>query len=448
MSASSDLIVALSTPPSSAALALLRMSGPGTHALAEKLCGNKLKIQRATYVSLLDAEGRVIDNGVATIWQKPRSYTGEEMLEVSCHGNMLIVDQLIRRCIELGARIARPGEFTQRAFLNGKMDLTQAEAVMDLISAQTDRALQAAQRIEQGELSRLLLIERDLLITLLAHLEAYIDFPEEDIEPQVGASFIQEMAQILSRLEALRQTASEGKRLREGVRVVLAGKPNAGKSSLLNALLKKERAIVSSRPGTTRDTIEEAILLEGILVRLIDTAGLRASEDEVERLGIARTEEAIAEADLILELIDGAYVASNETLDSEPFSLPSHPPKIRCITKADLPHVASAQTTLLKISAHTQEGLNALKEAIVRALKLAESHGSQEVIVMNLRHQMLLERTQQALAAAYQLCTEKAPPELISIELQHTLHTLGEIVGQVTHEDMLDKLFHSFCIGK
>lgn len=437
-----DIIVALSTPPASAALALVRLSGAGVHELSEKLCKQKLVVRRATYTSLWNEKDEVIDDAVVTLWEKPHSYTGEDMLEISCHGNMLIVDQLISRSVELGARIAKPGEFTERAFLNGKMDLTQAEGVMDLISAQTERALYAARKIEQGELGRLLLKEREKLLHLLAHLEAYIDFPEEDIEPDVGEHFVEKLQEVRRKLQSLMDTSEEGRRLKEGVRIVIAGKPNAGKSSLLNALLKKERAIVSARPGTTRDTIEESIVLEGILVRLIDTAGIRESEDEIEKMGIERTLLATQEADLILELIDGTE------LEESLISLPQHMPKIRCITKSDLIPSSHAPTDGLKISSYTGEGLDTLKQMIAENLKLAEHHPSQDIIVTSLRHQTLLNQAIRGLESAASLCIQKSPPELTSIEVRDALNAIGEIVGQVTNEDMLDRLFSSFCIGK
>jgi tRNA modification GTPase len=412
----------------------------GSHAVLEKITKTTFTVQHAKHCNILNGE-KLIDDVVATTWKAPHSYTGEDMVEISCHGNMLIVEQIIQLWIHQGARHASPGEFTQRAFLNGKMDLTQAEAVIDLIHAQSERALHAARRVQEGILGKNLMEYREELLQLLAHLEAYIDFPEEDIEPEVGAMFVQKIEAIQTKIETLLKSSEESKKIHEGMRVALVGIPNAGKSSLLNALLQEERAIVSDIPGTTRDTIEESIFLEGIKVRLIDTAGVRENPESIEKLGIERTHQAIEHADLVLLLIDG-------TSETDPFEvhLPDNKPVIHCITKSDLPKKYKGPG--LPVSALKKTGLEELKQEIIKKLNLAEGPQSQELILINTRHQTHLEEAAQSITSALEAKKEGLPPELVSSDLRHALQSIGEIVGEVTNEDMLDRLFSTFCIGK
>lgn len=442
----SDIIIALSTPPSRAALALLRISGKGCHDVARRLARleqKKVPVRYVTHCRLFDGD-ELLDDVVLSLWQTPASYTGEDMVEICCHGNMLIVERIIQACSKAGVRMARPGEFTERAFLNGKMDLTQAEAVMDLIQAKSERTLHAVQRIQEGALGKIIMSQRESLLQLLAHLEAYIDFPEEDIQPETGEMFLQKIAALQQDVAALIGTADEGRKLREGMRVALVGAPNAGKSTLLNALLGQERAIVSEHPGTTRDTVEESILLEGIQIRFIDTAGLRELQEErdghhhIEKLGMERTKQAMGEADLVLYLID-----STQPVEAK---IDGNAPQIICITKCDLPSTCS--TAGLRISALTGEGLEALKREIVKRLNLAETSQSQEIIAVNTRHEILLCEASAALERAHTAASENAPPEIISSDLRQALRAIGEIVGEATNEDVLDRLFQMFCIGK
>jgi tRNA modification GTPase len=439
---SSDTIVALATPPGTAALAVIRLSGPRAHAIAQALAGRPLPIQHATHATLRDASGAVLDDAVLIAWKAPRSYTGEDVVEISCHGNPLIVDALLSACLAHDARSAGPGEFTQRAFLNDRIDLTQAEAVMDLIHASSQRALQAARRLQSGALGRAVTRLREDLLQTLAHLEAHIDFPEEDISPDTGHAFARRIDHLKERILALLATAPEGRRLREGYTVVLTGAPNAGKSSLLNALLQRDRAIVSPLPGTTRDTIEETITLAGMTVRLIDTAGLRDQSDPLESLGIARTRQALAAADLILHL-------SAPDAPSEPPACQA--PLLRLLTKSDafpssslIPHPSS----LIPVSAQTGAGLDALLEAIIQTLRLDQASLGHESAAINTRHEALLRQALEALERARAAQAASRPPEFTSADLRHALEALGQIVGETTNEDILDRLFQSFCIGK
>lgn len=433
----SDTIVALATPAGRSALAVIRLSGMKAVKIAETLAGRGIEPRRATHVLLRDARGEVLDDAVVTLWVAPHSYTGEDVAELSCHGNMKIVEAVIRCCVEQGARLAGPGEFTQRAFLNERMDLTQAEAVMDLIEARSERALRAARLMQSGVLgTEIRQIQEDVL-QILAHLEAYIDFPEEGIDPETGEQLLGRIHEARNKVEELLKTAPEGRHLREGFRVVLTGAPNAGKSSLLNALLKRDRAIVSAVAGTTRDTIEEVITLAGMMVRLTDTAGLREEGDELEALGMARTRAALAEADLVVHL-----TAPDAASEPPEVSVPM----IRVAAKCDL--AASEPTGLLRVSAHTGEGLEALQQEITRHLHLDERSLDHERVAINARHEAVLDKAREALIRAEEAQRQGRPPELVSADLRRALEALGEVVGATTEEDVLDRLFARFCIGK
>ena len=327
-----DTITACATPPGVSALAVIRISGPLALPIAEKLCGQAL-LPRQPLPTRLQIKDQTLDEVVITFWPNPKSYTGEDLIEISCHGNPLIIESILQSILQLGARTARPGEFTERAFLNGRIDLTRAEAVLDVLHARSERALQAAQRALVGRLGDRLHAEREKLLNLLARIEAWIDFPEEDIQPEVGDGFRKEVSELLQSISSLLATAPLGHRLRAGYRLALVGPPNVGKSSLLNSLLGTDRAIVSSIPGTTRDTVEETIILSGFPIRLIDTAGLRTSNDPVEQEGIQRTRSAMASADLVLALIDRSQKDDPCSSEWAPFENKV----LRVLPKSDLP---------------------------------------------------------------------------------------------------------------
>jgi tRNA modification GTPase len=434
----SSVIIAPATVTGTSALAVLRLSGRGCHPMASTLAGGPLPVRRPVHRTL-SHEGQILDDAVITLWSGPASYTGEDMAEVSCHGNPLIVERIQEAFCQLGARPAGPGEFTQRAFLNGKMDLTQAEGLMDLIRAQSDRALAAARAMKEGTLARDLARCRETLLNLLAHLEAHIDFPDEDIDPEVGASFRRDMEAVAHEFTRLLGTAREGRRVREGLRIVLCGAPNAGKSSLLNALLRQDRAIVSDQPGTTRDTVEEVLMLEGLSLRFIDTAGLRDNPDPIEQLGIARTLEAARSADLVLELVDA----------SDPGSLPPFPateaPRLRVWTKTDLQ--PAPDTSGVAVSARSGAGLDDLKATLIQQLQLRPD-GQPSSALVNSRQEQCLRDALTHLERARTAANDNHPPELVSADLRQSLRAIGEIAGESTNEDVLDRLFQSFCIGK
>ncbi len=442
-----DTIAALSSPPGTGAVALLRLSGPSAKTIALSVFrGPTPQPRRATFGSITSPSGEPIDDVLLTFFPSPASYTGEDTIEISCHGGILVSRLLLDRLLLAGARPAAPGEFTQRAFLHGKLDLTQAEAVMDLISAQTDRALHAAHRHLEGALGRHILSLQALLLNILAHLEAYIDFPEEDIDPDTGRALQSRLESLQHQLHALLATAHHGRLLREGVRTVLAGHPNAGKSSLLNQLLGFERAIVSPEPGTTRDTIEEVINLQGFPLRLIDTAGLRLNPSgPIEQAGIDRTQSQLASADLILEIVD-ASLPPGPRLALPPSPVSRH---LLVLHKSDLPqHPAWLGIPGVPVSSHTGTGLADLADHIARAITSGGEAFATMDLAVNARHQACLQRAQTALNHAHAAFATSTSPEFIALDLRLALEALGDIVGRLDVEDLLGAIFSQFCIGK
>ncbi|NDC80922.1 MAG: tRNA uridine-5-carboxymethylaminomethyl(34) synthesis GTPase MnmE, partial [Verrucomicrobia bacterium] len=418
------------------ALALIRISGPLSLSIAESLCGHALP-PRQLFPTHLKNNNETLDEVVMTFWQNPKSYTGEDLVEISCHGNPLIVESILQSVMQLGARPARPGEFTERAFLRGRMDLTRAEAVLDVLHARSTRALQAAQRALHGQLGDRLHAEREKLLNLLARIEAWIDFPEEDIQPEVGDGFRREVSELLQSLSSLLATAPLG-----GYRLVLAGPPNVGKSSLLNALLGTDRAIVSSTPGTTRDTVEESIVLQGFPVRLIDTAGLRASQDPVELEGIQRTRTAMASADLVLALIDRSQKDDPCASEWGPYEKKL----LRVLTKSDLPTAYPGDG--LSVSSKSGDGMEKLHQFIAKRLAGDFSAPGSDEIAINTRHEDALRKASEALACASASLISRSAPELVASDLRLALQCLETVLGVGTSEDVLDRLFAQFCIGK
>ena len=441
-------IAAVSTPPGEGAIALVRLSGPQAVAVADRIFRGQQKPSEAGshyqhFGEILDAD-RVIDQVMLTVHRAPASYTGEDVVEISCHGGVLVTARVWETCLHTGARAARPGEFTERAFLNGKMDLTQAEAVIDLIRAQTDLALRSAAEQLEGRLGEKITKLREDLIGLIANLEAYIDFPEEDIEPDVGAAFLSRLDGIRAEIDALLATADQGRIFREGVRVVIFGATNAGKSSLLNRLLGFPRAIVSESPGTTRDTIEEVVNLRGIALRLTDTAGLRASgSDAVENEGIARAERSLAHADLVLHVVDASAPRPAH------FGTPAgEVPELLLLNKSDLPEHADWQDCkALRISCTSEDGLAGLEDAIL-ALARAPRWDVPSAVAINARHRDCLRRALAACDLARCAFTENLAPELVAVDLRGALQAVGEVIGHADMEKILDALFATFCIGK
>jgi tRNA modification GTPase len=441
-------IAAVSTPPGEGAIALVRLSGPRAVAVADQVFRGKQRPSEAAshlqQFGEIVAEERVIDQVMLSVHRAPASYTGEDVVEISCHGGVLVTARVWEACLQAGARAARPGEFTERAFLHGKLDLTQAEAVIDLIRAQTDLALRSAAEQLAGRLGEKISQLREELISLIANLEAYIDFPDEDIEPDVGAAFLARLDEIRAQIDVLLATADQGRIFREGVRVVIYGATNAGKSSLLNRLLGFPRAIVSDLPGTTRDTIEEVVNLRGIALRLTDTAGLRTGEtDAIENEGIARTERSLANADLLLQVVD-ASAARPAHFDPRA----SDRAALLLLNKSDLPtHDDWKNCDALRISCLTENGLAGLEEAILS--KVSEQRWDvPSAVAINTRHRDCLRRALAACDQARSAFVENLAPELVAVDLRGALQAIGEVIGHADMEQILDALFAQFCIGK
>ena len=439
-----DTIVALATPLGRSAIAIIRISGPRALTFINLLTQSKpLTPRHATLIKLIANEQK-LDEVLITYFPNPNSYTGEDIIEISCHGNPLITARIIEALLQRGARLARPGEFTQRAFLNGRMDLTQAEGVMELIAAQSELALKSAFANQEGQLRKQIEALRKNLIQTLAHLEAYIDFPDEDISPQTSQQLHDQLLKETQAIQTLLATSESGRIIREGIRTALVGLPNAGKSSLLNALVEKERAIVTEIPGTTRDTIEEWIQIEGVPFHLIDTAGIRETKEKIEQEGIRRSREALEEAEIILHLIDLSQPCSEE--NEQLIAAYDNRRAILIGNKVDLSENSTLPyKNLLKISAKTGQGLVLLKE------KLLEKAGvtfSETTVTINSRHKDCLLRALPPLQQAIEGLQKQIAPELISIELRESLEALTEIIGVTSNEDILDQLFKTFCLGK
>jgi len=446
-----DTIAALATPSGESAIALIRVSGPVARSLAMEILGSPPTPRLATRVDLRTHDGLLLDDVVATYFQGPNSYTGEDVIEISGHGNPMVVHRILGDLFARGCRPAEPGEFTKRAFLNGRMDLSQAEAVMDLIRARGDRALEAANRQLRGALGRRIAEITDALLAAIARVEAYVDFPEEDLPPEDRRELRTAIEAVLRPLLALLATNRYGELLRAGVRTVLAGETNAGKSSLLNRLLGWERAIVSPSPGTTRDFLEESRILGGHCIRLTDTAGLNPDPGEIEALGIARTNDLADRADVVLLVIDSTrpFPALSEPLVGK-----LHPGNAVLVwNKSDLARPGSPPAPLdelrsVSVCAIDGSGIQDLESAV---LELVESHRMDpgpEVIVVNARHAHDLAVCRASLESALAKLDLGPADELLAADLRTALDAMGRIGGKIDNERMLDKLFAGFCIGK
>lgn len=438
-----ETIAALSTPPGEGALAVIRISGSHAFQIAGAVFRGKSPIapRRIHVGSIVDRDGGLVDEVVLTAFVGPASYTGEDVVEISGHGGMVVAASVLQCVLDAGARPAGPGEFTQRAFLNGKLDLTQAEAVMDLIRAQTPLAAKAAARQLEGRIGEEAREIADGILRVVAHLEAYIDFPEEDIRPEVGSAMLESVRAVRARVERLLSTANEGRILRDGVRLAICGRPNAGKSSLLNRLAGFDRAIVSPIAGTTRDTIEEWISLRGIPFRIIDTAGIRETPDAVEKEGVARALKAIESADLVLRVLDGTNPVSFT-------DAPAAAEELLAVNKSDLGISPEPALDALQISCVTGSGMDALVDIIIRRVRQGQTPPAESGAAINARHQACLNRVNEALQASELALENQVEPELTAVELRLALDAVGEIVGRLDTEDILDRIFGTFCIGK
>lgn len=450
-----DTIAAIATPPGRGGIGIVRVSGPGTGRIVEAITGGLPAPRAATLASFRDAAGAVIDQGLVLLFIAPHSYTGETVAEFQGHGGPSVMRLLLARCVDLGARIAEPGEFTRRAFLEGKLDLAQAESVADLIDAATATAARAAARSLAGEFSREVRAVVDGVTELRAYTEAMLDFPEEEIEFLASGDVLARMDALRSRVDAVLAQARTGALLREGLAVVLAGRPNVGKSSLLNALAREEAAIVTPVPGTTRDPVERRVEIAGIPLTVIDTAGLRETDDPVERIGIARTRTAIERADLVLVLVDarettGATLAAADAAIVA--ALPAELPRIVVHNKCDLAGVAPQAKRLegvdhVWLCARDGAGVSALEGAVLDLV--GATGGTEDSFLARARHVEALRAAQAHLtAAAEQVGTLPPAVDLFAEELRGAQLALSAITGEFTADDLLGEIFGRFCIGK
>jgi tRNA modification GTPase len=446
-----DTIAALASPAGTSAIALVRVSGPDAEKIAQALLGGNPAPRLSRHGDYRDLTGALVDDALFTFFPAAGSYSGEDALEISCHGNPFIAQKILEDLFARGCRAAEPGEFTQRAFLHGRMDLSQAEAVMDLIHAHSERALAAAQQQLRGALGRQMHELTEPLLGVLAHIEAYIDFPEEDLPPEDRANVRARLESLSRDTDRLLATRHYGELLREGIKTVIVGAPNAGKSSLLNRLVGHERAIVSAEPGTTRDFIEERIIVGPHWLRLIDTAGLNPSPGPIEKLGMEKSLERIAEADLILLVLE-----AGSPLPDLPKVLTDRLTPGRAlivVNKCDLSRPTSElslspKLKVLNVSALTGAGVETLVAEIIRLVDNFQPNGIEGVVTINARHADALTRARTGLRDAISKLISDDDIELIASDLRGTLASFGEIVGKIDNERMLDHLFATFCIGK
>ena len=449
--AHTDTIVAAATPPGRGGIGIVRISGPKTPQLAAVLLGELPVARHATFAPFLGADGEALDAGLALFFPAPHSYTGEHVLELHGHGGALVLEALVSRVSELGARRALPGEFTQRAFLNDKLDLAQAEAIADLIDAGSQAAVRAAMRSMQGEFSAMVRGLTEAVIELRTYIEAAIDFPEEEIDFLADRELGERFQGLTEHFEAVLESARQGRLLREGMTVVLAGAPNAGKSSLMNRLAGYDAAIVTSVPGTTRDVLRERIHVEGMPLHLLDTAGLRAVGDAVEEEGMRRARREMQRADRVLFVVDAVADPRARAYDAERAQLPCDVPVTLVFNKCDLARGLPVADTLsgpprVMVSALTGFGLEELRAHLKTCMGFQSVEAG--AISARARHLEALSRAQRHTQQAAKLLSERRAGELAAEELRIVGQALGEITGDFTSEDLLGRIFAGFCIGK
>jgi tRNA modification GTPase len=459
-----DTIAAISTPLGEGGIGIVRISGKDSIQTAEKIFfspKNKSlidsKSHRVIYGYIKDPiTGEKIDEVLVTIMRTPYSYTREDVVEINCHGGMIALRKTLELVLKQGVRLAEPGEFTKRAFINGRIDLSQAEAVLDLIRSKTNESRRIAIEQLQGGLSEKITALRDRLTELCVNIEAYIDFPEEELERASTQAMLDSMKDIGKELETLLKTYDEARFFREGLPTAIVGRPNVGKSSLLNALLKRDRAIVTELPGTTRDVIEEYLNIKGLPLRIMDTAGIRDVQDIAEKEGVKRSLQSIENADLVIGIFDSSEPLKEE--DFEVIEKINNKNAIVVLNKCDLPavfdsnaialYLSHSATHVLNISATRGDGLEDLKDRIFESCLKDWKEGREGVVITNLRHMTAIENARTSLERAVSALIENQPLEILALELRDSLDRLGEIVGEVTTEDILNKIFNDFCIGK
>lgn len=457
-----DTIAAISTPPGEGAISIVRLSGEQAISIADAVfqSGKKKLIDVSShtihYGHIFDPEKyQMMDEVMVSIMRKPKTFTREDIVEINCHGGIVVVNQILQLVLRQGARLAEPGEFTKRAFLNGRVDLSQAEAVMDLIRAKTDKAMNLAINQLDGNLSRLIRQLRQEILETLAQVEVNIDYPEyDDVEELTTRLLLEKENQVQKQIQALLQTAQQGKILREGLSTAIIGRPNVGKSSLLNHLLREEKAIVTDIAGTTRDVIEEYVNVRGVPLKLVDTAGIRETEDIVEKIGVERSRKALSEADLILLVLNQSESLTTE--DKQLLDITSGNKRIILLNKTDLPSRINQEDLVpylenepaLPISVLTSEGLDQLEQAIADLFFGGNTGDKDASYLSNTRHIALLEKAEQSLAEVIQGIESGMPVDLVQIDMTRCWDYLGEIVGDSVQDELITQLFSQFCLGK
>jgi tRNA modification GTPase len=454
-----DSIVALSTPPGRSGIGIVRISGPDSLSILQTLVAPKSFWPQPNLLSLKTlndpSTGQTLDQALICFFKAPHSFTGEDVVEMHCHGSPVLLRHLIDTILKLNARLADPGEFSLRAVNNGRLQLTEAEAIRDLIDAQTDAALLQATRQMKGEISHRLRPAKEALLRIIVRLESSLEFVEEDLPTVEYNEIINALQELGAELSALAETFSRGRLLRDGLKVAFVGRPNVGKSSLFNSLLGQGRAIVTEIPGTTRDTISESIALDGVPVTLIDTAGIRASTDQIESIGVERTRRAAADADLLIVVVDGSQPLLDE--DQSVLAEVEKTLHVLAVNKSDLAsfsldrldsHLSRANRLFVfPVSAKTLTGLEGLRAAILKPFDRS-SASNQGLLITNARHHDLLLRTADAIEYSERLIGERASEELVLVGLHNALRYLGDITGETTANDILGQIFSTFCIGK
>ena len=455
-----DTIAAISTPVGQGGIGIVRLSGPGAIDIAYRIFRSKKNEKpsdapshKMLYGHIIDpADERVVDEVLLAVMRAPNTYTREDVVEINCHGSMISVRQILEIVLRQGVRVADPGEFTKRAFLHGRIDLSQAEAVLDIINAKTEESMRIASEQLRGGLTEKLSGIREQLIEITAFVEAHIDFPEDEIETTSKVEIEKKLLETGAEIRRLSDTFNEGRFFREGLSIAIVGRPNVGKSSLLNALLQKDRAIVTDLPGTTRDLIEDYLNISGLPIRIMDTAGIRSSDETIEQEGIRRSIQALSHADFIVALFDGSEPFAQE--DHDLLGIVRDKKALIVINKSDLPqkisleHSAAEGKQSVCVSAVTGEGIERLKSVIFESNLHGWKEEREGVVVTNIRHKAALDRAAESLGRARSLLSENNPLELFSIEMRSSLDSVGEITGTITTDEILQKIFDSFCIGK
>lgn len=455
-------IAAISTAPAIGGIGIVRMSGKDCFEVLEKIFKpknpetiEKIAGYRIKYGTIVNPEtNRVVDEVLVSYFKCPKSYTAENMCEINSHGGIVVLREILELCLKNGAELAKPGEFTERAFLNGRIDLTQAEAIIDIINAKSTREAQESANQLEGYLSRKINEIREKIMDIMVNIEANIDYPEYDVEEVSNKDAENKLKEIENELIKLSKTFENGKILKEGVKIAIIGSPNAGKSSLLNSMLKEERAIVTDIAGTTRDIIEEQISIEGIPFKVIDTAGIRDAKDKIEQIGIEKSKKAANEADVILAVFDSSVPLNDE--DREILNLLKHKKSIIVLNKTDLKQIVNNEckeiqdvnTEVINISLKNNEGLERIYESLVKMFNLNQINLDNELTITNIRHQELINKAMESTRKALNDLNNSMPIDIISINIKEILEHLGEITGDNVSEDIIKSIFAKFCLGK